>query len=413
MVEINNLDYKKIQTFLWVVPSWPFPPENGAAVARANLIKNIALQGYVIDILVISNDVKNSFEPPPNITLGTVYTIKTKEIKNLFLKKAYLFFMSLFNYQSPVIMLRFTKKNILSQFKKIINLKVWDYIVYDGLHTAAPQMKLGRFKIPSTTKLIYRAHNVESEIWSRMASLQKNPLKKYFLINQAKCITQFERSLIKSMDGVAAVSQVDLEKLKQLASNIKGRVVPISFDFHKPKAFPKSHKKIQIMFLGSLDWPPNKDGLIWFLSKVWKKVLYKRKDIHLSIAGSGNCDWLKLYTDLPNINFLGKIEHIENLYQESCLVIVPIFYGSGTRVKIIEACHYGRPCISTSIGADGTGLKHQKSYYCAESIEEWVEFLTNLELDSLKNLGVHAFHEGKQLFAHKIAVIEFLKLLHS
>ena len=61
--------------------------------------------------------------------------------------------------------------------------------------------------------------------------------------------------------------------------------------------------ELKLLFLGRLDWGPNKDGLIWFLDNVWSKVeSYNHK---LVIAGSGNSEWLEAYEDYDNIEFLG------------------------------------------------------------------------------------------------------------
>lgn len=403
----------RIKTFLWVVPTWPFPPEDGAAIARANLIKSLAEYGYGIDILVITNSTKTHYELPKDIPIGTIYSIKTTIEKNKFIKPFYFLLMSLIHYWTPVVMLRFSQNNIKKAVHKILmENHNWDAIVYDGLHIAAHQMFFGQYKRVNYPKVIlYRAHNVESDIWYRMAEQQKNILKKFFLQTQANRVAKFEKSLIKTADAVATVSPIDYLKLKKLVPYFKSNVVPISFDFTKPLLFPKSKETIHIMFLGRLDWPPNKDGLIWFLNKVWHQVVRLRSDVHLSIAGSGNSNWMQKYSKLPHVTFLGKIQNIEQLYQKSCLLIVPVFYGSGTRVKIIEACSYGRPCLSTTVGAEGIGLEDQMSYYCADDAAGWVKCLSTMQLTELKTMGDNAFQFAKQVFDHAVARDEFIKLL--
>lgn len=240
---------------------------------------------------------------------------------------------------------------------------------------------------------------------------KKNPLKKLFLLFQTKRVAQFETSLVKCADGIATVSPIDFIKLKIMEPNIKGNVVPISFDFTGPLAFTESNEKINIMFLGRLDWPPNKDGLIWFLNEVWPKVLKNRSDIWLSIAGSGNSEWMSQYAGLPNMTFLGKIQDLNSFYQKSCLLIAPIFYGSGTRVKIIEACRYGRPCLSTTVGAEGIGLETPKNYYCADTAEDWVKCLSTIQPEMLKIMGIDAYQFASKHFDHIVARDEFIKLL--
>ncbi len=402
-----------VKTFLWVVPSWPFPPEDGAAIARANLIKSLAEYGYIIDILVITNNTQSHYEVPPDVPIGTVYTIKTIPEKNKLIKPFYYLLMSFIHLWTPVVMLRFSQSNIASAINKILAKNdTWDVMVYDGLHIAAHQIHFGEYKkIKYPKKILYRAHNVESDIWYRMAEQEKNILKKIFLRSQAKRIERFEKSLIATADEVATVSSTDYLRLSQLVPLIKGNIVPISFDFTKPLTFPKSSEKIQIMFLGKLDWLPNKEGLIWFLTKVWPQVVALRSNIHLSVAGSGDSNWIHKYSELPRLTFLGKIESIEQLYLQSSLVIAPIFFGSGTRVKIIEACRFGRPCLSTTLGAEGIGLEDQTSYYCADNVDEWVRCLNSVQQSELNTVGINAFESAKQIFDHAVARDEFIKLL--
>lgn len=402
-----------IRTFLWVVPAWPFPPQDGAAVARANLIKNLVDYGYAIDILVISNTAQADFEIPEGPPIGRIYTVKTPT-ENRYLKPFYYGLMSIINCYTPGVMLRFSSKSLRATVNTILaeNGQKWDAIVYDGLHVAAHNIYRGEYKrIEHPAFIIYRAHNVESDIWYRMAEQQKNPLLRFFLQTQAKRVATFEKSLIREANCVATVSSVDFLKLQQREPRIKGGAVPISFAFNRPLLFPDANGKTHIMFLGKLDWLPNKDGLIWFLNRVWPKVMKARSDIYLTIAGSGNPDWMNRYSGLPNVIFAGKVQDIQQLYQASCLVIVPIFYGSGTRVKIIEACHYGRACLSTTIGAEGVGLLDQKSYYCADDVDSWVSCIINMKPERLKIMGENAFTTAKAVFDHGVARDEFIKLL--
>ena len=403
-----------IKSFLWVVPAWPFPPGDGAAIARANLIGSLLECGYEIDILVLSNSLLSDFEIPENFPIGRVYCIKTNT-EHRFLKPFYYALMSLLDWYTPVVMLRFGGRKVRSAIDTMLDEtgRKWDAIVYDGLHVAAHQMHVGKYQRTALPVVIYRAHNVESDIWFRMAEQEKNSLLRLFLRMQAKRVARFENSLVEKADCVATVSSADFLKLNQQVPQILGGVVPISFTFDQPFQFPEPAEKIHLMFLGRLDWLPNKEGLVWFLKNVWPKVIQSRNDLHLTIAGSGDSGWMSHYSSLPHVSFLGKIQDIEQLYQQSCLVIVPIFYGSGTRVKIIEACRYGRPCLSTKLGAEGVGLENLDSYYCADDVESWVSCLVNLQPELLKNIGDNAFNKTKSVFDHGVAREEFIKLLRA
>src|SRR5262249_39061624 len=150
---------------------------------------------------------------------------------------------------------------------------------------------------------------------------------------------------------------------------------------------------LTLLFLGRLDWPPNQEGLVWFLKEVWPEVVKGRTDLKLLIAGSGNSEFLKPFLSVDFLTFLGRVESVKELYRKVSLSLVPIFYGSGTRVKVIEACSYGRACLSTALGVEGTGLESGISYLRAETAQEWIEMLRSLRSENVETIGSSA-HEA-------------------
>jgi len=403
------MSYKK--SILWVLPNWPYPPQDGASIARVKLIECIAKKGYAIDLLVFTDIEEKLSGCHPEI--NQIYPIKTKPtIKNAILRNIRYIYRSLINGSIPVTMQKFAEKKVREQVAEILNRQSWDILIYDGLHIAAHQIKSGHYqRTNNIKKIIYRAHNVESDIWYRMVSQEKNYFARKFLNTQAKRVTKFEKSLLKSVDAVASVSTDDHKKLSEIEASLYGHVVPISFNFVKPLPHLVIDNKLQIMFLGRLDWLPNKDGLRWFFSKVWPEVIRQRKDIHLVIAGSGDSRWLKPYLSLSNITFLGKVTNVEQIYQQSTLSIIPIFYGSGTRVKAIEACRYGRACLSTTIGVEGVGLQGGVSFYKVETASDWIDQLVELNTSEAEKIGFQAFQMAKEQFSDDHATVKFEQLL--
>src|ERR1035441_2729659 len=123
-------------------------------------------------------------------------------------------------------------------------------------------------------------------------------------------------------------------------------------DFPKEESVLPVHGSgtVELLFVGRLDWLPTHAGLTWFLEKVWPAVIEKREDLTLKIAGVGDGRWLDRFRSLSRIEFLGKVADIQPLYEASALAIAPLFQGSGTRVKILEAARYGRAVLTTTLG---------------------------------------------------------------
>lgn len=404
-----------MRNILWINPKWPLPAEDGARKATVDLLRSLTLLGeniYLvsisaeqdvieIDCLKSSLGVKEAFAIPRNGSSITsrLFSLITKPWLPLTVSP----------YATGEISL---KINDIIQNRSKLLPKKWDVIVYDGLHPAAHASKFGIFIRPETSaKLIYRAHNRETDIWKRKATATKNPIFSLLLAFQAVLVKRFEDSVVKGADATATVSAEDLNSFKNSIPNLNGAVVPIGFPFDSPPPFPVDTAKLQIMFLGRLDWLPNKQGLIWFLNEVWPTVIKQRKDLKLVIAGSGDSDWLTAFNAEQTFQFLGRVESLDELYKHSIISLVPIFYGSGTRVKAIEAAKYGRGCLSTALGVEGIGLNPTESYLQAETKEEWISALCQINLDQCKQLGSNAHALARQNFESLSCAKKFQNLL--
>ena len=108
---------------------------------------------------------------------------------------------------------------------------------------------------------------------------------------------------------------------------------------------------------------PNYHGATWFLEKVYPIVINKISDIKILFAGK---DANKNISQNRNIKTIGEKEDLKPYLRKSSIMIVPIFFESGTRIKILEAGTMGIPIISTSIGAEGLNLLNNKEILIAD-----------------------------------------------
>ena len=98
----------------------------------------------------------------------------------------------------------------------------------------------------------------------------------------------------------------------------------------------------------------------FFLEHVLPHIRNSRPDAEVWFVGAG-ADQLKSFSNsTPGVRFLGFVDDLAKVYQTARVVICPIRYGSGTRVKLIEAAAWGKPIVSTTIGAEGLNMSHQE-----------------------------------------------------
>jgi hypothetical protein len=105
---------------------------------------------------------------------------------------------------------------------------------------------------------------------------------------------------------------------------------------------------------------------------------------------------------------IGRVDKVDELYRECAVSIVPIFYGSGTRVKAIESSRFSRPCLSTEIGVEGLGLVPGTTYFRAETAEEWIAALASMDPTRARSVGTAAHDLLKGSFDLPAAAKKFL-----
>lgn len=136
-----------------------------------------------------------------------------------------------------------------------------------------------------------------------------------------------------------------------------------------------------IFFVSLLSYPPNFEGLGHFLTHIWPKVREKHPDAHLRAAGNGLPTHLQeKWSQIPGVSLLGFVPDIIAEYNRCRAVIVPIYQGSGTNIKVLEAMQMGRPSVITKFAAKGfeTLLQDEKNTLIAQNDTDFAQKLQKL-----------------------------------
>ena len=128
--------------------------------------------------------------------------------------------------------------------------------------------------------------------------------------------------------------------------------------------------KDSLLFIGSLHYPPNRDGLVWFLRDVWPTILATQPDMQLRVVGEGPRGagrWMKG----PRVSWVGYVSDLTPEYNRAVALVNPIRYGTGTRRKILGAWAAGVPVVSTTRGAQGLDYINQEHLLLADAADEF------------------------------------------
>lgn len=383
---------------LWIAPRWPEPANDGAKIATHQLLRHLTQQSdFEISYISLLPETEMAM-PISAFSLNEILVLRRPKPRTTpalqFIK----------NPLMPVTFTSFLSQKIRDALEKLVRETAWDRIVFDGLHAAIPFLRtragLPEFSFPkSNAKIYYRAHNVEFALWDRTAALAKFP-KRQALALQAKLVRHFERSLIQRCERVLPVSEDDARIFIATEPTARSTVIRIGQDFEtapRPTQFPQSESLV-FGFIGKLDWVPNRQGLEWFLKEVWPQTHRANPGLKLLIAGGGESGSLRNLLNQPGIEFLGRVDSVESFYSRIDAAVVPLFIGSGTRVKVIEASRFHVPSISTAIGVEGCPLRDGTSYVRAETAEQWTAALSKADRATLVQIGEQAFTTMKSQY---------------
>ncbi len=177
-------------------------------------------------------------------------------------------------------------------------------------------------------------------------------------------ISLYERSVLRSVEGVFAVSGHDRAALVRLgARQERTSVVPNGVDTSTFRPDPEAGRRVRdalgvggderlLLFFGQLAYPPNADAVRILVREIMPRL---SPEYRLIIAGGGASPEL-LRRDGGRVAFVGPVERIQDYVNAADAVVAPIRHGSGTRLKLIETLACGVPAVATPVAAEGLDL---------------------------------------------------------
>ena len=181
------------------------------------------------------------------------------------------------------------------------------------------------------------------------------------------------------LDRFSALCVCSDDDKKYLGASEQIHVVPNGFESVTNPVVHESPKVPTIGFVGLLTYEPNREGLIWFLEKVWPLVLKKVPTARCRIAGQGSTELAGAFGE--QVERIGWLEDLAREMAMWSLTIVPVHVGGGTRVKIATAFSHKCPVVSTTLGAYGYDLVSGREILLADRAEDFADACVKLLLN--------------------------------
>lgn len=305
---------------------------------------------------------------------------------------------------------RFDNPSMHQKLQSVLSASDYDCILVESLYMM-PYVKTIRGK--SKAVIVYRAHNIENLIWRRLADKSGFFLKKMYLKVLADRLERYEKEVIQLVDAIVPLTLQDETWFRNKGYGGRMHVVPVGVSVEDYVIHDMGSDSKTAFHLGSMDWMPNVEGVEWLLYQVWPKVLELVPDAKLYLAGKGMPDTI-IDQATDNIVVTGYVDDLLQFFNGKQVMLVPLFSGSGMRVKIIEGMAAGRTVISTSIGAEGIEYTNGMNILIADDPDAFADHIVHCFQDSrlARAVGSDAIELAKSRYDSDMLGKEFMDFIN-
>lgn len=343
-------------------------------MAIRSLASSLVSNGVTVDLLSLNTN-KHRFSSDIDDLDSTLYrSIYMVEINTNFHPISFL--INLFS-NIPYQISRFVKKEYKVKLISLLIQNKYDFILLETVYLTPYIPVIKRY---SSAKILLRTHNMEYEIWERLYKGANWGISKLLYLWLSHQMFRYESFRLQSIDYLIAISKRELLMYKASYPSLNGSVVPITWNALKEscqKTLKSNSQNISLFFIGSIDWKPNHEGLLWFLHKVWPICHAKFPHISFYVAGRNMPEKIK-QMNLDGVFMMGEVDDAVAFVNQHDIAIVPLLSGSGMRAKIIEAMALGKVVITTSIGLEGIEAQNTLDVCLANSPEEFINVIQYL-----------------------------------
>jgi len=221
---------------------------------------------------------------------------------------------------------------------------------------------------------VMMAHDIQSSIWQRHHEAERSWAARAYIGRQWQRYRRFEKAAFSAADMTITVTEENAKLARDQYGARKTHVVENGVDVAHYQSRDRTEvirDPSQVIFVGNLQWRPNLDAVRQLLDEVFPRVASQEPRAKLVIVGRSPPNWLRQRCKaVPRVELHADVADVRPYLRASGMMAVPLRFGSGSRLKILEALATGLPVVSSSVGAEGLRLKPGTHYAQADSSEE-------------------------------------------
>jgi len=369
----------------------PYPPIDGGSIATLSMARGLAACGFRVSLLTFNT--KKHYFNPADIPSELKAAIDFHFIEIDTSPKVFKAALNLLFSRKAFIASRYKSSDFSLALSALLKKTDFDIVQLEGPYL---QQYISLIRKHSTAPVALRAHNVEHEIWERRWKNTTQGIERFYYRNLSKRICRLEKTILKEIDFLVAISERDKSMLQSFNREVKAISIPAGIDLSAYTS--RSWKKtMNIGFIGALDWAPNQEGLRWMLKEILPGI--RAAGIILHIAGRNAPPDIRELLRQEGIKFHDEVNDAIHYITSFGIMVVPLLSGSGIRIKILEALALERCIITTSIGAEGIPAEDGRHLMIADRADDFAEKIIQAVKDPEMSLSLG--QEGRKLIEEK------------
>lgn len=256
------------------------------------------------------------------------------------------------------------KRNIVESIKdNDIKFVFIDSSMFGGL--------VGYIKKRVNVRTVVFFHNVEYDFWKRQIQLERSYTHSY----RIPLAYYNEKKALGKSDMIVTLTPKDSNRLYALYGRNADQIIPVTMkgDSIKVDESRDYTSPLNILFFGS-NFPPNIEAAEIIIKQILPKI-----NAHITIAGNGMDVLACKYNNTEQLKIMGFVNDVSELYNESDVILLPIFSGSGMKVKTAEALGYGKNIIASSNALEGYEIEGIPGIFRCDTVDDFVKTINSYD----------------------------------
>lgn len=330
-----------------VTPYLPYPADTGGKIRTFYLLKGLA-QDHSVDLFTVYYGTRPDFgEVLPKIC-GSIHAVPLcKDATNLSR------LVRCFVDPLPRWVDHFHTLEAVQEIRRRLREGGYDLLVVDEI-CMAPYVE----GMPSV-KLVLR-QKIDHLHYDEVNSTQPFGMEKVIGWLEVRKLRRFERRSMSGCRAAVCCSSEDASQVNLLNPEIPVTVIANGVDVKYFVPVEEHSGPPTLLYTGTMNYYPNIDAVNYFFREIHPHLIRLVPDVKVLIVGHNPPEEMLVWGQLAGVKITGSVPDIRPYLKQCTASIVPLRLGGGTRLKIMESIAAARPVVSTSVGAEGVGMRHEE-----------------------------------------------------